>query len=251
MNKKVKETLIKVGLIAIVALFIAVLLTKRFIYFHASSDFLETRETYKIIRQGHLHGWMIEGPPGSKVVLFCHGARGNMSHYETQLTALHQLGYSVVAFDYSGFGKSTGIPSEQQLYDDASGIIALLRQNYEPNDMILYGKGIGAPVATYVARRYRIPTIILESPLPTARTIVKNTPLRYFGFLFSEFDTSAYLNGYRGRSLLIHSVTDEIISADETLELQQMVTSYLPTSGSHSATQVPWDDVKRFIDKST
>ena len=203
-----------------------------------------------MIKQGHIHGWLAEGLPGSKVVLICHSNRGNISHVAPLIEKFKNMGYTVLAFDYSGFGKSCGIPSEQQLYEDVSYMMALLRQTYQPADIILYGHGLGAPVATYVARRYGIPTLIIVSPFPSARSIVNNTPLRYISGLFSEFNTEDYLFGYRGRSLMIHSKNDEYIQYDTTTALQGLVTIHIPSSGTHEDVNIPWDQVKRFIEKT-
>ena len=160
MDKKLKEILIKIALTLVVLVFLTTLLTKRFIYFRPSSIFLPVNETYKVIKQGHLHGWLAEGPPRSKVVLICHSNKGNVSHVAPLMEKFKGIGFTVLAFDYSGFGKSCGIPSEQQLYEDVSYMTALLRQTYQPADIVLYGQGLGAPVATYVARRYGIPTLL-------------------------------------------------------------------------------------------
>jgi len=205
-------------------------------------------ETYKVVRQGHLHGWLAEGNPGSKIVLICHSNKGNISHVASTIESVKSLGYSVLAFDYSGFGKSSGIPNEQQLYDDASYMVALLRQSYQAKDIILYGHGLGASVATYVARRYGIPTIVIVSPFLSAKSIVNNTPLRYISTLFSEFNIEEYINGYRGRSLMIHSKNDEIVPYLSTFHLQSLVTLHIPTTGTNEDIIIPWDQIHRFIE---
>lgn len=254
MNKQLIETIIKVGLIAIVVIFIIILIIKRFIYFRPSSHFLPTKESYKVVKHGHLHGWLIDiGDKSDKIVLLCHGNGGNISHNEGKIMALHSLGYSVLAFDYSGYGKSGGVPSEQQLYDDASAMVALLRQNYSPDQIILYGESLGAPVATYVARRYSVKTLILEAPLPSIKILMENKyPIvSWLSFLFPEFDTASYLNGYKGKSLLLHSPTDEIIPYSSTSHLQQMCTLHIPVDGSHNNPIIPWEDVKKFIDSGS
>lgn len=248
MDRKVKEILIKIGLTLMVLLFITILLTKRFLYFRPSSTFLPVNETYKVIRQGHLHGWLAEGNPGSKIVLICHNNKGNISHVASTIESLRSLGYSVLAFDYSGFGKSSGIPNEQQLYDDASYMVALLRQSYQAKDIILYGHGLGASVATYVARRYGIPTIVIVSPYLSAKSIVNNTLLRYISPLFSEFNIEEYITGYRGRSLMIHSKNDEIVPYLTTFKLQSLVTLHIPSTGTNEDIVIPWDQIHRFIE---
>ena len=248
MDKNIRELFLKIGLTIIVLLFITVLLTKRFVYFRPSSKFLPVTETYKVIRQGHLHGWIAEGPSSSKVVLLCHGNKGNISHLAETIHSLNRLGFSVLAFDYSGFGKSGGIPSEQSLYDDASYMVALLRQTYEPWEIVLYGQDLGAPISTYAARRYGIPTLVLVSPIIDASSIIRNTPLKYFSRFFTEFNTEEYLRGYSGRSLLIHSVSDDYIPYESTASLRSLVTEHIPSSGTHENTIVPWTRVKKFIE---
>lgn len=248
MDKKLKEILIKIVLTVIVLVFLSVLLTKRFIYFRPSSDFIPINETYKVVNQGHLHGWLADGHPGSKIILLCHSNKGNVSHVAHFIEKFKNLGFSVLAFDYSGFGKSRGIPSEQQLYDDVSYMTALLRQTYQQRDIILVGHGLGAPVATYAARRYGIPTLVLLSPFVDARSIVNNTLLSFMSVMFSEFNTAEYLRGYQGRSLMIHSTTDEYVSYNAAAELRELVTLHIPSSGTHEGVDIPWEQVKRFIE---
>ncbi len=249
MDKKLKEILIKFGLTIIVVLFLITLVTKRSIYFRPGSVLLPVNETYKVIKQGHLYGWFAESSPGSKAVLICHSNKGNISHNTDLISKFKSIGYTVLAFDYSGFGKSHGIPSEQQLYEDASYMVALLRQTYQCKNIILYGHGLGAPVATYVARRYDIPTLILVSPFLSAKSIVNNTPLKYISWIFSEFNTEEYLNGYKGRSLMIHSKNDEVVPYDTTIMLQRLATFHIPSSGTHENIVIPWEQVRMFIDE--
>ena len=113
------ENIIKICLITTVVIIITVLLIKRFIYFQPSNEFIPYKETYQDISEGNLHGWFI-GEKGNKTVLICHGNGGNISHRQYLIEPLTKLGYSVLIFDYSGYGRSRGIPSETQFYHDAS-----------------------------------------------------------------------------------------------------------------------------------
>lgn len=244
------ESIIKLGLIILVLIISAVLIIKRFVYFQPTSQFVPTQENYKEVNQGHINGWFLEST-SDKVVLFCHGNAGNISHREGKVSSINQLGYSVLIFDYSGYGRSKGIPSEQQCYDDASTMVALLLQKYQPHNIIIYGESLGGPVAVYAARRYRIPTIILDSPLPGIKILIKSKfpTLSFLSFLFSEFDTEAYLNGYKGRSLMLHSKMDEIIPYNSTTSLQRYVTQLISINGTHNNPQIPWVEIKRFIEE--
>jgi pimeloyl-ACP methyl ester carboxylesterase len=250
MEKKLVNIIVNAFLIIAFLLFIITILVKRFVYFKPSSQFIQTQDKYLDIKHRHLHGWFLENESSNKIILFCHGYMGNMSHEQTRIIALKNLGYSVLAFDYSGYGKSGGVPSEQQLYDDASDMIAFIRQKYRPEEIILYGFSLGGPVATYAARRYGITTLILESPLPSIKIYLKNKypMLSFFMPLFSEFDTYAYLNGFKGKTLLLHSAEDEMISYESVKNLINISSLHIQMRGSHNNPIIQWNEVKRFIE---
>ncbi len=71
-----------------------------------------------------LFGWYVEapaqeGPKAGSVFLWCHGNAGNISHRLENLSQLHRRGISTFLFDYRGYGRSQGQPSEEGLYRDA------------------------------------------------------------------------------------------------------------------------------------
>ena len=247
---KITELLIKITIIVLVLMFVIILLIKRFIYFRPSHTFLPVQENYKDIIHGHLHGWLLENQSNNKIILYCHGNTGNMSYCDNKISSLKQLGYNVLIFDYSGFGKSSGVPSEQQLYDDASMITALVRQTYSTEQIILYGESLGATIAIYVAIRYKIPLVILESPLPSMRIIAEKIlgRAKFLAFPFIEFNIENYLKGYHGKSLLIHSINDEKIPYETIVNLQNLVTLHIPVTGLHDSIIIPWNEIKRFIE---
>ena len=67
------------------------------------------------------------------------------------------------------------------------------------------------------------------------------------GFIFYEFNTESYLNGYTGRVLIIHSLTDEIIPYEITDVMRKHATESLIISGSHNNRIIPWNKINLFI----
>src|SRR3954463_5058733 len=66
-----------------------------------------------------LHGWWVPARAARGTVLLMHGNAGNISHRLGYLTMFNRLGYSVLLFDYRGYGKSGGNPGEEGTYRDA------------------------------------------------------------------------------------------------------------------------------------
>jgi len=59
------------------------------------------------------------GAGGRATVLFCHGNAGNIANRLDAIWRFHELGLNVCIFDYRGYGRSTGKPSEEGTYRDA------------------------------------------------------------------------------------------------------------------------------------
>jgi len=230
------EIIIKIMLSLVAISFIIVIVVKRFVYFRPGKYSEIPTENYTDIRHGNLHGWLLQNPQATRIVLFCKDRTGNITHCQDKIIAIRDLGYNVLAFDYSGYGKSQGIPNEQQLYDDASIMTSLVRQEYSPEQIILYGDGvIGTSVALHASIKYSIPTVIIDSPLTSINVLAK----RFLGyaqilaFPFTEFNIEPLLRVYRGKTLMFNS--------DNTV-LQSKATTYIDT------VDPPWDDIKKFVD---
>jgi len=65
-----------------------------------------------------LNAWFIPGEDSMYTILFCHGNGGNISHRIDKIEILHELGFDIFIFDYRGYGKSSGRPSEKGFYKD-------------------------------------------------------------------------------------------------------------------------------------
>ena len=115
-----------------------------------------------------LNGWFIltEQPRGT--LLFCHGNAGNISHRVEIIKIFNQLNLNVFIFDYRGYGRSQGNPSEQGLYKDAQAAFKYLlsRRDIDREAIVIYGKSIGANVAIELASKVRAAALISEGAEP-------------------------------------------------------------------------------------
>lgn len=162
-----------------------------------------------------LHAWFVPAPQSRGTVLLFHGNAGNISHRLEYLSMLHRLGYSSFIFDYRGYGKSSGNPSEQGTYRDAEAAWRYLTvtRNIEPRRIALLGESLGGAVAAWLASRQPPGALVLASVF----TSVPDMGAEVYPFLpvrlLSRFDynTRAYLKNVEAPVLIAHSREDDII----------------------------------------
>ncbi len=112
-----------------------------------------------------LHGWYIPAPRARATLLFCHGNAGNISHRLDSIRIFHGLGLSVFIFDYRGYGKSSGRPSEPGTALDALAAWKWLAEagRADSSRLVIFGRSLGAAVAANLARSRAAAAVILES----------------------------------------------------------------------------------------
>lgn len=162
-----------------------------------------------------LHGWWIahEEPRGQ--VIFWHGNGGNLSLWLPPVIELHRRGFSVLTVDYRGYGASTGRPSEAGVYRDADATVReFTRRLRQPGSPVIYwGRSLGSPAAAYSIAAYVPDALVLESPMPDVRSVLRTNPILWvLSFLSSyRFPTSEFLRAYDGPLLVIHGDADSIV----------------------------------------
>jgi hypothetical protein len=88
------------------------------------------------------------------VLLYLHGARWNVESSTPRIQRLQEMGFSVLAIDYRGFGKSSpGLPSEDTAYEDARAAWQWLAAKYPQRPRYIYGHSLGGAIAIDLASK--------------------------------------------------------------------------------------------------
>ena len=162
-----------------------------------------------------LFGWYVESRATSGVILWCHGNAGNIINRLENLKLLYQLGLSVFLFDYRGYGRSQGRPSEEGLYQDALGAYDYLTRTrmIRPERLVLFGRSLGAAVAGELAVQKPAAGLILESAFPSIEAVAKfhygGLPVHWL--LGADFALIDRLPQLSLPKLIIHGDKDDII----------------------------------------
>ena len=162
-----------------------------------------------------LFGWYVESSATNAVLLWCHGNAGNIINRLENLKLLYQLGLSVFLFDYRGYGRSQGRPSEEGLYQDALGAHDYLTRTrmIRPERIVLFGRSLGAAVAGELAAQKLAAGLILESSFPSIEAVAKfhygGVPVHWL--LGADFKLIDRLPQLSLPKLIIHGDQDDII----------------------------------------
>ena len=157
--------------------------------------------------------------PSDYWILFCPPAAGTIhGRLQSQLAALQDLGYNVFAFDYRGFGRNPGEPSEAGLYEDAlTAYRHLTETRGVPADrIILAGRSLGSAVAVELATRVPSAGVLLLSVLDSVPAAAERLyPWAPVHWLSSHrFETVTKAERVRVPVLLVHAVNDRLIPLD-------------------------------------
>lgn len=117
-----------------------------------------------------LHGWMVPAARPIATVLFSHGNAGNLAGRADNVRLLVGRGLSVFIYDYRGYGRSQGSPSEAGLYRDAvAAYDHLVRfDDVDRDRVVLFGRSLGAAVTCELALRRPAAAVLLESAFTSA-----------------------------------------------------------------------------------
>ncbi len=162
-----------------------------------------------------LHGWFVENAHPRAVILFSHGNGGNLSHRQDIVQTLSQrLGASVLIYDYRGYGRSEGSPTEAGVLQDGRAARHWLaaRAKIPESQIVLMGESLGGAVAVDLARN-SARGLILDSTFSSLADVAEYhypwAPVRML--LRSEFDNVRSIAEYHGPLLMIHGDHDRIV----------------------------------------
>ncbi|MGK8524726.1 alpha/beta hydrolase [Nocardia asteroides] len=161
-----------------------------------------------------VHGWWMPARHSVGHILFAHGNAGNIGDRVPIFALLTEAGFNVLAFDYRGYGRSTGRPTEQGTYLDARAARrALLAQpGVDPNRVLYLGKSLGGGIVLELAQDHPPAGVMLMSTFTGLRDAARSV----YPFLPAPLVPNAYPNERRIRALrapvlIMHGDRDELL----------------------------------------
>lgn len=161
------------------------------------------------------NGWFVPAQNARGTMLFCHGNGGNIGHRIDFLEIFNKLKLNVFIFDYRGYGKSPGRPSEKGIYLDAKGAYDYLsgRADIDKDKIVLYGESLGGAVVIDLAKKIKASGLIIFGAFTSVgdmgRELYSYLPIKLI--ITQRYDSRSKIKDLTIPKLIIHSRDDEIV----------------------------------------
>lgn len=211
-------------------------LARKLMFHPTKGGSLKFAEDVTICSISNLHGYyvrctgIIKSP---KTLLYFHGNAGNASFRERPLKILRPY-FNILIIEYSGYGRSKGEPSEEQLYKDGQNAYDFLRKTENPENIVIYGVSLGGGVATRIARDNECSGLILQSTFSGIDDFLPSI----LSFLAPWFPNRENLKHVRCPVLILHGHQDKVVPyrCSETLRQVKPDAEFFELQGGHNDT---------------
>lgn len=165
----------------------------------------------------------VRNPMASSTLLYSHGNAADLGQmYELFVQLSIHLRVNLFAYDYSGYGESSGKPSEQNTYADIEAAYKYLQENsrVKEEDIILYGQSVGSgPTLDLAARLPRLRAIILHSPILSGLRVMYPLKRTYWFDIYKNIDKIPLVSC---PVLVIHGTSDEVVDCSHGKRLWEL-----------------------------
>ena len=150
----------------------------------------------------------LPSPAAVYTLLYSHGNGEDLFDLKSFLAGYSRHGYSVLCYDYEGYGASQGIPGEQNTYRDIEAVYRYMTGTLKipPDKIILYGRSVGSGPTCYLAEKHPAAGMILQSPFTSTFKVVCPVPLP-----FDRFPNLQRVTNIKMPILIMHGRLDGVI----------------------------------------
>ncbi|KAF3586593.1 hypothetical protein Bca52824_062734 [Brassica carinata] len=185
----------------------------------------EEIEVVKIMtrRGNEIVGMYIKHPTAKLTVLYSHGNAtdiGQMFIIYNELS--HHLNVNLMGYDYSGYGRSSGKPSEQETYADIEAAYNWLRETCSTKDerIILYGQSVGSgPSLELASRLPRLRALVLHSPFLSGLRVMYHVKHSFWFDIFKNIEKIQLVDC---PVLVIHGTDDKVVDISHGKQLWEL-----------------------------
>ncbi|XAR70672.1 hypothetical protein NMG60_11027600 [Bertholletia excelsa] len=168
---------------------------------------LDTKRGKKIV------AFYLRNPCARLTLLYSHGNAADLGQlYDLFVQLKANLRVNLIGYDYSGYGASSGKPSEPDTYADIEAVYECLEMEYgvSQEDLILYGQSVGSgPTLHLAAKLPRLRGVVLHSAILSGLRVVCHVK---FSFCFDIYKNVNKIRKVKCPVLVIHGTEDDVVN---------------------------------------
>lgn len=186
----------------------------------------------------------ITQPGAATTIIFSHGNATDIGAMRDHLIDLSaQLKVNVFAYDYSGYGLSSGKPSPANTLADIDAVFAHVRERYAPRFLIVYGQSLGSGPTLHIAKKNPslVHGVVVHSGLMSGLRVLRPVEHTKWFDIFPNVDNIAAV---RAPVLVMHGIDDKDIPIHHGIALSEAApNAYNPwfvEGGGHNNLEAHW-----------
>jgi len=158
------------------------------------------------------------------IVLYLKGNSRSLKGWGKFAIDFTRHGFDVLMIDYRGFGKSTGIRTEEGIKKDLQYAYNELKKQVEEKYIVLYGRSLGSGFATKLASKNNPRMLILDAPYYSMSHIAKKyLPIMPMSFLLRfPIRTYKWIQYVKCPIKIIHGTNDKLIPFNTSIKLSKI-----------------------------
>ncbi|MFP6582384.1 MAG: alpha/beta hydrolase [Candidatus Hydrogenedentota bacterium] len=175
-----------------------------------------------------------------RTILFSHGNAGNIGDRLKSISIFREMEFNVLAYDYGGYGNSTGTTTEKRCYADIRAVWRYARDvlDIPATEIILFGRSLGAGPTVQLATEESAGAVVIESAFRSVPKIIREHNRWLPGWVFgrNRFDNESKMADILSPVIVVHGELDTLIPYDHgrcLFELAPEPKVFLDIHGEH------------------
>ncbi|WP_340198536.1 alpha/beta hydrolase [Ascidiimonas sp. W6] len=164
----------------------------------------------------------VKNPKG--IVLYLKGNSRSIKGWGKFAIDFTRYGFDVLMIDYRGFGKSTGIRTEEGIKKDLQFVYDELKKQVDEKYILLYGRSLGSGFAAKLASVNNPRMLILDAPYYSVRHVAKRfLPIMPMTFILRfPVKTYRWIEYVKCPIKIIHGTSDKLIPFKSSIKLSKI-----------------------------
>ncbi|CAI9758721.1 unnamed protein product [Fraxinus pennsylvanica] len=177
----------------------------------------------KTKRGNEIVAMYVKNPVAKLSILYSHGNAADLGQMYDLFSELSiHLRVNMMGYDYSGYGQSTGKPSEQNTYADIEAVYKCLQDTYgvKEEDIILYGQSVGSGPTLDLASCFpRLRAVVLHSPIMSGLRVMYPVKRTYWFDIYKNIEKIPLV---QCPVLVIHGTADDVVDCSHGKQLWEL-----------------------------